>query len=107
MRGRCSMRCEDCERKMDAFRTGEVDTTDKTSIEQHLEACSECADEYHEIEEIAGTASSLLRASAPSFVDRVLAAIAHHYDFVEVDGLHYFVAWSTRGITAVSGRRTE
>lgn len=48
------MRCELCKEYLEQYINGELDTENHHSVEQHLDSCTSCRNEYHELRSLIG-----------------------------------------------------
>ena len=95
------MRCEAVLKRLDSFRTGELEDTEKKSVAAHLSNCRECARELAQIERLAAGFTQL-RSIAP---EGILEHLRHYtgdcYAEVETDIGKVWVGFSSKGITMI------
>jgi O-6-methylguanine DNA methyltransferase len=95
------MRCEIVSLHLDRYRTGELSSRLKESIESHLTSCRPCSAELAGLSRLAAGVG-LLRAAAPQTLIKVVMEKAmDRYGVVETDLGKVWVGFNTRGITMV------
>jgi O-6-methylguanine DNA methyltransferase len=95
------MRCESIVERLDAFRTGELEPSDRDAVMAHLAGCPVCAEELADLGRLAARAP-LLRVGAPrELLEHVLESTGDRYGVVETDLGPVWVGFSTRGVTMV------
>lgn len=102
------MRCKSVLTRIDALRTGELETEDHAAVEEHLSHCRSCSESVDDVTEFAETVRSLVEAPPVSCVDEVCSAVRDSFDVVERDGTVVYVAFSGSGVKRVDlGSATE
>jgi len=70
------MECEDIRKRLDAFLDGEADEAEKTEIQEHLAACSECARALRQSKKLAGVLQTWKPGEPPAdLYGRVISAL--------------------------------
>lgn len=92
------MRCKSVLTRIDALRTGELESEDHVAVEDHLAHCRSCSDSVHDVEEFAASVRSLVEAPPSSCVERVCSAVSDSFDSVTSGDMTVFVAFSDRGV---------
>lgn len=101
------MKCEDVEVRLDPYRTGEIDASERREVAAHLAICRDCASDLHDLASVAAGLSRLLGECQTRSAAAVEAAIGESYDFTEIAGRRFFVAWSSGGLTFVDASASE
>ena len=94
------MRCRTALTRVDALRTGELETPEQSTVHQHLKTCRSCDESLHDVERLARAVKSLALPSPRSFRD-----IAPHDSLDRVDDV--WVAFSRRGLRMITRGCTE
>jgi O-6-methylguanine DNA methyltransferase len=89
------MRCRTALTRVDALRTGELETPEQSSVDEHLKTCRSCEDSLHDVENLAHAIKALALPSPRSFRD-----IAPHDLLDRIDDV--WVAFSRRGLRMIS-----
>ncbi len=95
------MKCHIVIEKLDGFRTGEMEPSERESTAAHLAVCENCSQALAELQTIADHIG-ILRTSAPEAVlERILSDSGDRYEQVETDLGRMWMGYNRRGITMV------
>jgi O-6-methylguanine DNA methyltransferase len=95
------MRCETVVKKLDAFRTRELEERQRRVMADHMATCRWCADELTAVGALADRCGSLRVRAPGSLMDSVLARAGDRYGAVETELGRAWVGFNERGITLV------
>lgn len=92
------MRCRSVLTRIDAMRTGELDSKE---IHEHLETCPSCNDSVGDVDHLARSVKSLFAAPPRSCRDSLKGKCFDSYDTITERGETVHVAFSDRGVRMV------
>lgn len=99
--------CTWVDRRLDAYRTGELDADTMSAVSEHLTSCPACRARSGELETLAQRLGRL-RVQAPSgLVRRVLEHLVDRYGPVETSLGTVWVGFNDRGVTLISWAPAE
>lgn len=86
------MRCRAALTRVDAARTGELETAERRAVDEHLKTCRSCGDSLHDVDEFARSVKALCVAPPRSLRDAV-----DHVD--QIDDV--WIAFSDKGLRMI------
>jgi len=95
------MRCEEVSRRLDAFRTGELERRENEVVIAHLSECRACAVDLQRIEEIAVDLMRLQVQAPSNILKQVKAEQVDRYAAVKTALGIVWVAYNVKGITRI------
>lgn len=95
------MRCDDVEVRLDCLRSGELDQSEATAVEDHLSSCRECSEIRDEIDSIAGSAKRLMAECRPCCLEALEDTLFDRYDRFETSRGEVHVAFSPDGVKRI------
>jgi methylated-DNA-[protein]-cysteine S-methyltransferase len=98
------MECRSVLTRIDALRTGELESKDEKKVEQHLKTCRSCDDSATDVEEFASAVKSLVTKSPRSCLKKLHEELADGFDLITRGDDRAWVAFSDRGIRMIDLR---
>jgi O-6-methylguanine DNA methyltransferase len=95
------MRCRSVLTRIDALRTGELASTDRDEIHEHIGRCSSCNDSVADVDVFAQTIKSLAAAPPRSCRDTVTGKCSDSYAQITASGETVWVAFTDRGLRMI------
>jgi methylated-DNA-[protein]-cysteine S-methyltransferase len=95
------MRCEIVSKNLDRYRTEELSTRLKVSIENHLTNCRPCSAKLVDLNRLAADIGLLRAAAPPTLTKIVMESAMDRYGPVETEVGKVWIGFNTRGITMV------
>jgi O-6-methylguanine DNA methyltransferase len=95
------MRCNVVVKRLDAFRTGELEQRERQDVAEHMAGCRSCADELTTVERLAAGLSSLRAPAPPRILEEVLDRVDARYGKLETAIGSFWVGFSSRGISLI------
>ena len=96
------MQCRTVLTRIDALRTRELATIEKTAVEQHLRTCSSCDESQSDVDDLAHAVKALAVAPERSCRDAVKDVVADSFARVETDAASVWVAFSGTRIRMIA-----
>ena len=91
------MQCKSVLTRIDAMRTGELESDEAGVVKEHLSTCPSCDESVGDIQDLARAVKTLQVAPLRSCRD----AAYDRFDVIEVGGRQVWVAFSNRGLTMI------
>jgi O-6-methylguanine DNA methyltransferase len=91
------MQCKSVLTRIDAMRTGELESGEAGVVKKHLSTCPSCDESVGDIQDLARAVKTLQVAPPRSCRD----AAYDRFDMIEVGGRQVWVAFSSRGLTMI------
>lgn len=95
------MSCEELQRDLDAWRSGELAASRQTEVETHIAGCDECGELVDGLDSIAGLAPVLKGEPERRCIDALEREHLDRYDHFDTSLGHVHVAFTERGIRAI------
>lgn len=96
------MRCKSVLTRIDALRTGELETGEQHKVEEHLENCASCEESVEDIGTLAEMAKGLIAQPVRSCSEAVCSSVREKFAAFEKDGRTIWVVFSDRGVRAIA-----
>ncbi|HJQ40045.1 MAG TPA: methylated-DNA--[protein]-cysteine S-methyltransferase [Thermoanaerobaculia bacterium] len=95
------MRCRSVLTRIDAMRTGELASTDRDEIHEHVGTCPSCNDSISDVEALAQSVKSLFAAPPRSCRDTVAGKCKDSYERLTEGGETVWVVFTDRGLRMI------
>src|SRR5436190_194579 len=95
------MRCRSVLTRIDAMRTGELASTDRDEIHEHIGDCRSCNESVADVDVFAQTIKSLAAAPPRSCRDAVTGKCSDSYARITASGETVWVAFTDRGLRMI------
>jgi O-6-methylguanine DNA methyltransferase len=95
------MQCRTVLTRIDAMRTGELESPEHVEVEKHLETCGSCYESVDDVLSFASRVKALSTAPTRSCLKDVAAAVSDRFDQFDVDGRTVRVAFGPAGIRMI------